>query len=149
VSLGRIRDARPCIRGDPHPGEPAAVPTACRFRLVLSVGRASSSTFFGDSWPITGRPVVRVSCEVPREGRLRDIRMAGSIVRPRHALAGPLLSLPVRRVFRVGWRGGPEVDGDAVNVAKLLRVYGGCLGIERRRRTRQPAISPGKLANER
>jgi hypothetical protein len=108
VSLGRIRDARPCIRGDPHPGEPAAVPTACRSRLVLSVGRASSSTFFGDSWPITGRPVVRVSCEVPREGRLRGIRMAGSIVRPRHALAGPLLSLPVRRVFRVGWRGAAQ-----------------------------------------
>jgi len=58
VSLGRIRDARPCIRGDPHPGEPAAVPTVCRSRLVLSVGRASSSTFFGDSWPITGRPPV-------------------------------------------------------------------------------------------
>jgi hypothetical protein len=35
-----------------------------------------------------------------------------------------------------------------VMVVKLLRVYGGCLGIERRRRTRQPAKSPGELANE-
>lgn len=30
-------------------------------------------------------------------------------------------------------------------VSKLLRAAGGCLGINRRRRTRQPAISSGEL----
>jgi len=34
-------------------------------------------------------------------------------------------------------------------VVKLLRVHGGCLGIERRRKTWQPAICLGKLASKR
>ncbi len=32
-------------------------------------------------------------------------------------------------------------------VVKLLRAFGGCLGINRRRRTRIPAISLGELEN--
>jgi len=31
-----------------------------------------------------------------------------------------------------------------IDMVKLLRVYGGCLGVERRRRTWQAAISPGQ-----
>ena len=31
-----------------------------------------------------------------------------------------------------------------IDMVKLLRVYGGCLGVERRRRTWQTAISPGQ-----
>jgi hypothetical protein len=37
----------------------------------------------------------------------------------------------------------------SVIVVKLLRVHGGCLGIERRRKTWQPAICLGKLASKR
>ena len=36
-----------------------------------------------------------------------------------------------------------------IHVAKLLRVYGGCLGVRRLRRAWKTAISQGKLSNER
>jgi len=34
-------------------------------------------------------------------------------------------------------------------MVKLLRVYGGCLGVERRRRTWLTAISPGQVSSNR
>jgi hypothetical protein len=36
-----------------------------------------------------------------------------------------------------------------IDMVKLLRVYGGCLGVERRRRTWQAAISPGQVSSNR
>jgi hypothetical protein len=36
-----------------------------------------------------------------------------------------------------------------IDMVKLLRVYGGCLGVERRRRTWLAAISPGQVPNNR
>ena len=36
-----------------------------------------------------------------------------------------------------------------IDMVKLLRVYGGCLGVERRRRTWLAAISPGQVSSNR
>ena len=37
----------------------------------------------------------------------------------------------------------------SIDMVKLLRVYGGCLGVERRRRTWLTAISPGQVSSNR
>ena len=45
--------------------------------------------------------------------------------------------------------GFPSVEKErSINVAKLLRAYGGCLGIRRRGRAWKSAKSPGELTNK-
>jgi len=44
---------------------------------------------------------------------------------------------------------GMAVGEDRINVVKLLRAHGGCLGVRRRRRAWKTAKSLGELSNER
>jgi hypothetical protein len=46
-------------------------------------------------------------------------------------------------------KGDVEPVQSTIDMVKLLRVYGGCLGVERRRRTWQAAISPGQVSSNR
>ena len=42
---------------------------------------------------------------------------------------------------------GENLYQSVIDMVKLLRVYGGCLGVERRRRTWQTAISSGQKSS--
>jgi hypothetical protein len=42
-----------------------------------------------------------------------------------------------------------QIRQSEIDMVKLLRVYGGCLGVERRRRTWLAAISPGQVSSNR
>jgi hypothetical protein len=70
----------------------------------------------------------------------------GSLVLPKDDRGSDRI---VRRFKRVIARKGNCVEELWINVVKLLRAHGGCLGVRRLRRAWKTAKSSGELSNKR